>query len=266
MAVNTLDVPVCGTTVHCEYDGESNKRKVLLLHGWGCDMSLMRPVSDALSPRYQVLSVDFPGHGKSGRPPEPWGVPEYADCLIKVLRKLEFYPCAVIAHSFGCRVAAVIAASGTEMFTKMIWTGAAGIKPELTEGAKKKQSRYRKLRNLYESLRKTGMFGTFPERMLSKITKKYGSSDYAALDPEMRKTFVKVINQDLSVYYPDISQSVLLIWGENDTATPLWMARKIELLIKDAGLVVFENADHYAYLEQLPRFLVVANRFLEQEE
>lgn len=265
MAVNTVNVSVNGTNVHCESAGDSRNDKVLLLHGWGCDLSLLRPLSEALSSHYYVLAVDFPGHGKSGRPPEPWGVPDYAECISQLLRKLEFYPCAVIAHSFGCRITTVLATSEPALFTKIILTGAAGIKPAMTEEAKKKQQRYHRLKKVYETIDKTGIFGALPGHLLSGITKKYGSSDYAALDPELRKTFVRVVNQDLTEYYPRISQSVLLIWGENDTATPLWMGKKMEQLIPDAGLVVFENADHYAFLEQLPRFLVIVNSFLEQE-
>ena len=55
------------------------------------------------------MMVDFPAHGQSGRPPEPWGVPEFADHLSNLLRETGFAPCAVIAHSFGCRVAAWLA-------------------------------------------------------------------------------------------------------------------------------------------------------------
>ena len=64
-----------GTEIHYRIDGKGESR-VLLLHGWGCDMKLMQPVADALGTDHQILLVDFPGHGKSGRPPVPWGVPE----------------------------------------------------------------------------------------------------------------------------------------------------------------------------------------------
>ena len=51
---------------------------VLLLHGWGCSTQLMDGVADALAGGMRVTSFDFPGHGQSGRPPRPWGVPEFA--------------------------------------------------------------------------------------------------------------------------------------------------------------------------------------------
>ena len=265
MAASSMDVSVCGTHVHCESDGDNNAPKILLLHGWGCDISVMRPVAEQLSSRFHILSIDFPGHGLSGQPPEPWGVPEFAKCVSDVLKYLKFYPCAVIAHSFGCRVAAMMAVSENNMITKMIWTGAAGIKQQLSDNARKKQAKYHRMKKIYETIGKARIFSSYSDHMLSRLLKKYGSSDYSSLNDEMRRTFVKVVNLDLIELYPQIQQSVLLIWGENDTDTPLWMGKKMDQLISDSGLVVFENADHFAYLEQLPRFIVIVNKFLEQE-
>ena len=77
----------------------------------------------------------------------------------------------------------------------------------------------------------------------------------------MRKTFVKVINQDLSELLPRIEASTLLVWGSADTETPLWMGQKMEKEIKDAGLVVFEGCSHFAFLEEPQRFLVILKTF-----
>ena len=54
-------------------------------------------------------------------------------------------------------------------------------------------------------------------------------------------------------------------WGENDTATPLSDAKKMEKLIPDAGLVTVAGAGHYAFLENTPLFLRVAESFLSKE-
>lgn len=57
---------------------------------------------------------------------------------------------------------------------------------------------------------------------------KYGSRDYAALSPEMRKTFVKVVGYDQSALLSHIKNPTLLIWGDRDTETPLWMGQQME--------------------------------------
>ena len=255
---------VDGVRIHYETAGEQGSR-VLLLHGWGCNISLMKPVSDALQEDHRVMTIDFPGHGESGRPPEPWGVPEYGDCLLRFLRSENFLPCAVVAHSFGCRVAAWLASEDPNLFTRMIFTGAAGIRPKQTEEAKKRSERYRTLKHRAETLKKIPFLRGAAGAMEEKLRRKYGSADYNRLDEEMRKTFVKVINLDLTERYELIRQSTLLIWGDQDTETPVWMGREMEKRIPDCAMVLLEGGSHFAYLEQLPRFNAIASHFLKED-
>ena len=259
-----MELEAHGAIIHYELTGQGSRR-VVLLHGWGCDASLMRPVANALEPDMQVLSIDFPGHGQSSRPPEPWGVPEYAAATLDALRQLDFLPCAVIAHSFGGRVATYLASEDAGLFTRMILTGAAGIKPPQTEEGKKRSEQFRRFKGLCEAAKKVKIFGGLPERMEEKLRQKYGSRDYNALDEEMRKTFVKVISLDLSDRYTRIKQPTLLIWGDRDTETPLWMGQRMEKDIPDAGLVVLEGGTHFAYLEQAQRFCAIARHFLLED-
>jgi len=256
---------VQGTKVHYRILGERGSR-VVLLHGWGCDMSTMQPVADALKNGHRILLVDFPGHGESGRPPEPWGVPEFAECLETLLRKLDFVPCAVIAHSFGCRVATWLEAKDPGLFTKMIFTGAAGIRPRPSEEARKRSRQYQRLKKACGTIKKVPGLAGAAERIEEKLRRKYGSRDYNALDAEMRKTFVKVINQDLTDLYSGFRASTLLVWGDKDTETPVWMAREMEERIPDAGLVILEGGSHFAYLEQSARFNTIAAHFLKEDE
>lgn len=255
---------ICGTEVSYTLQG-SGKGKLLLLHGWGCDGRLMQSVASAFADRFQILIPDFPGHGNSGKPPEPWGVQEYADCIRILLEETGFVPCCVIAHSFGCRIVSVLAATHPQLFVKIIFTGGAGIRKPLSDEAKKRTEHYKKLKGLYESFGKIPLMHSAAEKMEDRLRKKYGSADYNALDEEMRKTFVKVISQDLTEYYPHFQASTLLIWGDADTETPLWMGKKMEELIPDAGLVILEGGSHFAYLEQAARFNLIANHFLKEE-
>lgn len=132
-----MEMMTSGASIHYEITG-SGARKVVLLHGWGCSVKLMKPVADALADDMTVLSVDFPGHGGSSEPPEPWGVPEYALALKELLESLDFLPCSVVAHSFGGRVTIWLAAAYPDMFNRIILTGAAGIRKPQTEESKKR--------------------------------------------------------------------------------------------------------------------------------
>ena len=256
-----MEIQVSGVNIHYELAGSGAKR-VVLLHGWGCSTDLMKSVSDALAPDMSVLSVDFPAHGKSGRPPEPWGVPDFAVCLLELLRKLDFLPCSVIAHSFGGRVTIELAAQDPALFERIILTGAAGIKPASTGKASKRTKTYKRLKAICETMRKCRIFGKMPDRWQEKLIQKYGSKDYAALDPQMRKTFVKVVNYDQSEKLSAIRNSTLLVWGDQDTETPLWMGQKMEKEIADSALIVLNGGTHFAYLEHAARFNAIARSFL----
>ena len=242
---------------------EARDTRVLLLHGWGCSEKLMQPVAKGLEDRAQTLTLDFPGFGASEKPPQPWGVEDYATCVRELLEAERFTPCTVIAHSFGCRVALYLAAEDASLFERMILTGAAGLKKPQTEEGRKRAEQFQRGKKLSQMLKKTHLFGSIPDRMEQALREKYGSRDYNALDEEMRRTFVKVISLDLADRLPRVSCPALLVFGDQDTETPLWMGRKMEKDMPNAGLAIFEGGTHFAYLEQLPRFLAVSRHFLE---
>lgn len=259
-----MEIQSHGTTVHYERYG-TGKRRVVLLHGWGCSTELTKPIGDQLAEDMEVLLIDFPAHGQSGRPPMPWGVPEFAACTLEVLRKLDFLPCAVIAHSFGARVAIYLAAEDPTLFTKLILTGAAGVKKPATPESSKRTQQYKRLKKVVEAARGLKVFGSLPDKAEDALRRKYGSADYNALDAEMRKTFVKVISLDLTDRLSSVKQPTLLVFGDKDTETPMWMAQVMEKHIPDAGLVTFEGGTHFAYLEQAGRFCAIAKHFFREE-
>ncbi len=253
---------IMGTKIYYETAGPEGAPPVVLLHGWGCDTRLMRPVADGLKDDHRVLLLDFPGHGQSGKPPVPWGVPEYAACLRALLEQQGFVPCDAVAHSFGCRVAAYLASEDPAVFRRLVLTGAAGLKKPQTEEARKRGEKYRKEKALAQKLGRVPGLGKLSDRLTEQVRRKYGSADYNALAPDMRETFVRVISLDLRDRYPLIRQSTLLVWGSEDTETPLWMGQEMEKLIPDAGLVVLEGGSHFAYMEQIGRFRAILRAFL----
>lgn len=256
-----MNMHLSGVNMHYDLYGAGEKR-VLLLHGWGCSGDLMKSVGEHLAKDMTVLAVDFPAHGQSTQPPVPWGVPEFAACLKELLTKLHFLPCCVIAHSFGGRVAIELAASNEGLFDRMILTGAAGIRPQQNDAASQRTSTYKKLKSVVAAAEKLHIFGTLTDKWQEALIQKYGSKDYAALSPDMRKTFVKVVNYDQSDKLRRIRSSTLLVWGDKDTETPLWMGQQMEKEIPDSALIVLNGGTHFAYLEHAARFNAIAHSFL----
>ncbi len=256
-----MQITAQGVSLYYEQYGQGSD--VLLMHGWGCSVKHFEPIAKELSQHYRVTVLDFPAHGQSGRPPEPWGVPEFAACFIEFLSKLGIQSTHIIGHSNGGRIALYMAATYPKAVRSMVLTGASGIKKPQTEEPKKKSAAFQHKKQLLQGLTHIPLAGGLAQTALKTLQKKYGSADYNALDDEMKKTFVKIINLDLKPLLPGIAAPTLLVWGEKDTETPLWMGQQMEQNIPDAGLVVFEGDDHYAYLRQWKRFCTIVEAFLK---
>lgn len=233
---------------------------VLLLHGWGANMDLYAQLVALLSKKYFVIALDMPGFGKTAEPERPYCVDDYVDFVLEFLKQFDISHLSLVGHSFGGRV--IIKMVNRELpytIDKIVLVDSAGIKPQ---GSKKKTFR--------QTCYKVGKwFATrkliakcFPG-MLEKLRVKFGSADYAAASPMMRQCLVKVVNEDLTHLLPGISAPTLLVWGENDTATPLSDAKIMEKQIPNAGLAVIKNAGHYAFLEQPALFGRIMASFFE---
>ena len=233
---------------------------VLLLHGWGSSMESYRRLIHLLSKKYFVIALDLPGFGKTGEPQRPFAVDDYVDFVLEFLKLFSISKLSLVGHSFGGRV--IIKMVNRELpfaVDKIVLIDSAGIKPQPTRGKSVKQVKY-KLGKWFAT-RKLVM-RLFPD-MLEKLRVKYGSADYAAASNMMRQCLVRVVNEDLSELLPGIQAPTLLIWGENDTATPLSDARKMEKEIPGAGLVVMKNAGHFSFVEQPDLFERVMASFFE---
>ena len=221
---------------------------VLLLHGWGSNITLFDGIVKTLAPAHRVIALDMPGFGKTSEPSEPWCVDDYVDFLIKFIDSLQLKEFSVLVHSFGGRVLFKLNARENIPYVihKAVLIDSAGIMPKKTWKQKMSLRIYKAARTVMST---KILHFLYPDAV-EDMRKKRGSADYNNATPIMRATLVKVVNEDLEPLISKIHCPTLLIWGDADTATPIADARRMEELIKDAGLVVCEGAGHYSFLEQ----------------
>ncbi len=246
------------------YERQGAGKPLLLLHGWGGKIESWLPVERDFSAEREVIALDFPGFGRSPEPKTPWSVTEYMELTAAFLRQLDIIGVDILAHSFGARVAILLAATYPELAGRLVLTGAAGLvaSPNGSEG---RAHAVQGAEGAAESAPARALFGEVRvDAFREALIQKFGSADYRALSPGMRPTFNRIIRQDLRPYLPKIQSPALLVWGANDDQTPLWMGRVMEVEIPDAGLVVFEGAGHFAYLERYADFRAIVRKFLEE--
>ena len=261
-----MQLEVMGARVDVTTMGEAG-RGVLFLHGWGCSAQMMESMQKTLSDKMRTAAIDFPGHGKMGKaapPPRPWGVPEYMEMTAAIIKYLNLAPCDIVAHSFGARVAILLASTYPELVGRMVLTGAAGIRKPASGKAGARTQLYKSLRRAVNLMEKTHLFGDLPEKGREALIQKFGSPDYRALTPEMRQTFNKVISLDLTDKLESVKAETLLFWGEDDTETPLWMGQMMAEKIPDAALVRESGTGHFAYLERADKFNRILKSFLTE--
>jgi pimeloyl-ACP methyl ester carboxylesterase len=233
----------------------SEKPTLLILHGWGCDESVYSRLVEHLSRTYRVILPELPGFGKTPEPPEPWGVSDYADYVAELCDSRGIVPDVLLCHSLGCRLAIKLLSEGRLNPEKVVFTGAAGIRPHRPLKQRLK-TRLFKLKKLLVKMS--------PEK-LEELRQKHGSQDYRDASPIMRQCLVKIVNEDLIHLLTKVPHYTLLIWGENDDSTPISDGYLMECLMPGAGLAVIKNAGHYAFLEQHELFCKILDHYLQEE-
>lgn len=241
MVIRIDDIPV-------NYIDEGVGSAILLLHGWGSNITLFDGIIKVLSPAHRVIAPDMPGFGKTPEPQQPWAVDDYVDFIIKFIDTLGLKEFGVLVHSFGGRVLFKLNAreSLPYVINKAVLIDSAGIMPKKSLKQKMSLKMYKCARSIMST---KPLHFLYPDAV-ENMRKKRGSADYNNATPTMRQTLVKVVNEDLTPLISKINCPTLIIWGDNDTATPIDDARQMEQLIPDAGLVVCEGAGHYSFLEQ----------------
>jgi pimeloyl-ACP methyl ester carboxylesterase len=78
----------------------------------------------------------------------------------------------------------------------------------------------------------------------------------------MRTIFLHTIAEDLQADAANIKQPCLLIWGENDDATPVADGRILHSAIRDSQFVVVSRAGHFVYTDKPDEVTKIIEDFL----
>lgn len=244
--------------LNIHYKEKGSGPDVLLLHGWGASADSYMGVMNALEEKCHLVALDFPGCGESSLPNRALFTDDYVELVIEFIKKLKLNNPILIGHSHGCRVIMKAVGTGKLNPKKIVFIDGAGLKP------KRSVSYYAKV----YSYKTAKFFLTLPviknytKDALQKARSYFGSSDYNNAPEVMKKTLVNLVNDDMTPYIKNIKASTLLIWGDKDTATPLWMAQKLQKVIPDCGLCVIENTGHWSFVENPYKAHAILNSFL----
>lgn len=257
-----MKVDVNGIATEYKISGPADAEEtVVLLQGWGTTLDLYDYVDECINGKVRFVRLDLPGFGKTPEASEPWDVDGFCDFFEAFLQQLNIRKCTLMGHSYGGRMIIKLANRETLPFEieRIILMDAAGIKRQLSAKQQAKVRRYKALKKVVES----PFIGFFCPGMAEQWKSTQGSEDYRNASPLMRVCMVKALNEDLTPYLSGIRQETLLIWGSEDTATPLSDGELMKQMIPNSGLCVLPGAGHFSFLDAPVQFKGIMHSYFE---
>ena len=223
--------------IYYEFFDKEKEMTAVFLHGWGGNHQSLLPLASAFQ-NYNILTLDFFGFGLSDKVKEDFNIYTYVNAVIELTKFLQLKKLCLVGHSFGGRVAIIFAGLEQSLVEKVILIDSAGLKPKFNIKKAFKKFNYKVQKYLVKKNLKS-----------KTCLEKYGSVDYKALSSSEKVVFNRVINENLSKYLKFVKQNTLIIWGEKDKDTPLYMAKCLRKNIENSRLIILKGGSHFAYVE-----------------
>ena len=231
--------------------GKRDFPSIIFLHGWRAEGTIWNDIATKLSRDFNVHALDLPGFGGSSAPTIPFTISDYADIVSGFMKKMKIKKSILVGHSFGGRIAIKISATKPKLVKKLVLIDSAGFADKKRQGMK-----------FLAKLVKPLFAPAWMQGMRTRIYKMIRAEDYLAT-PVLQKTFVNIVEEDLSDDVSRIHAPTLLLWGENDTETPMLYGRKMHEKIQNSQLVVLSGAGHFSFLDKPIGWYTALTNFLK---
>lgn len=226
---------------------------IIFMHGWGMDKSSFESLVHFFYGKYSVLNFDFPNFGLSESADDYFDTYEYAYQIFLLIKSLNINEVVLVGHSFGGRIAILLSTIFDIKIRGCVLTSSAGLTRFSVVNKIKIQA--------YKLLKSLSNIGLVKKEILSRC----GSDDYKKLDDNMRKIFIKIINQDLSFLLDKISSQVYLVWDKKDTITPCWILNKLKKKVRYNKVFYFNCGGHYACFFNKNKFCKILLNMIEND-
>lgn len=238
-----------------QYEALGTGKLVVLLHGWGDSAKGLRSLQRALAKTYRVIALDLPGFGGTEAPNGVWGLDDYATFVAHFLHKIDAGHVFLLAgHSNGGAIA--IRGLGRDILQadKLVLLATAGIRGEYKGRVKALRMITKAGKALVMPLPKT-----VKDRLRKKVYHTVGSDMLVA--EHLQETFKKIVTDDVRADARNITQPTLLIYGEQDDATPVKYGDLFHENISDSTLEILPGAGHFVHLDRPEAVLKAMKEF-----
>lgn len=211
---------------------------IIILHGWAIDIQNHNQKKWQTFIQYlektglQVKFMALPGLSTSLK--EAWTLTNFTKWLEEKLSK---YPQVIlVGHSFGGQLAIRYTAQHPKRVKRLILIDSSGIRDHSLPTVIKRRT-FKVLATIGKSFTKNQAL----RRLLYKLARE---KDYLQASPAQRKTMSNILKDEIVGDLSAIKCPTLVIWGKNDTTTPLQNAYLLNNQLKNSQLSIILQARH----------------------
>jgi 3-oxoadipate enol-lactonase len=255
-----MELKVNGLRLHYQIEGQGPV--VMLLHPVGLDLTWWEAQVEALRSEFQVLRIDFRGHGKSAIAPPPYTLADFAADARALLGALHIGPVHVIGLSLGGMVAQVLALEYPGEVRSLVLSNTLCTLP-----AEARQA----MRARGEAAERGGMAAVVQPTIERWFTRGFIDSPLVVRCRRQllahdigawASTWRAIADLDTLPRLGEIHVPALVTTGDADVSTPVAAARLIAERIPGAVLKVIAGAPHMAPYERPELFNPLVIEFL----
>lgn len=250
---------------------------LLFLHGLGGSWKDWAANLPAFASTHQIIAIDFPGSGDSGKPEVEYSIEWLTDIVEKFLQERKLDRVNLVSHSMGGLVALNLAARPNSLVKKLVVIDVCGIgdKAEFLSYALTKKIMGPETR--WESIEGTmrdefkSMIESFIKDRKPKTAREFFESlpkvpitgtPLLPMTPNVQLT-ASIIDFDIRPKLASIHQPTLILWGAKDPVAPPQDASLLQKAIRQSSLIFFPTGGHSPMIEQPGPFNWEVWKFLQ---
>jgi pyruvate dehydrogenase E2 component (dihydrolipoamide acetyltransferase) len=116
--------------LHCEWLRTGEGEPIVLVHGFGSELAIWRPLVTNFALNAPILAIDLPGHGKSSAF-DVGGFDEMVDLVEETLRAEGIRRAHLVGHSLGGATVAALAERSAVETRSLVLLSPAGLGPDI---------------------------------------------------------------------------------------------------------------------------------------
>ncbi len=252
------------TSIRFEDRGEG--KATVLLHGYLESLSIWDEFSRSLARKHRVISIDLPGHGKTGILSDTSSMDDMAAAVKEVLDHLKIDTCTVFGHSMGGYVTLAFAEKYPERLNGFCLFHSAA-KADTDE---KKNNRQRTIELIKNGKKAQVVNGHVPKTFANDNVGNFSESIEWIRNLSMKTPDEGIMaalrgmmeRPDRTKVLKGTKVPVLIIAGAKDNFIPMETAKEHASYSDKIVLEVFENSGHMGFFEEEEKALEVIGEFL----